>query len=292
MIHGKSDALVGINHSRDIFNNFHHKTIKKLLEVDGDHNDYRSASDVNLIKEFIKQFSYDPLVLKEFKRRQLIQSSHNNFTEKNGIDINFVLSAFKNSTKDGKTPFKRSINNFNLLQNKSKKNNVDENRKLRSKSNDINLENLPDTKKDRNVSKPQKDLKTRNKSTNKAGIYDSNNIHQIKLKKFKDVEYNSNNVKIKSAFNNDYNSIKDEKQEKNSENSMIKDSFNFSFSTDTHNKHNKLRTERNNILGGILGCDMRIKSDQIKINTLDKSTFRKVGNPKVDISGQIEMKKK
>ena len=293
MIHGKSDALVGINHSRDIFNNFHHKTIKKLLEVEGDHNDYRSASDVNLIKEFIKQFSYDPLVLKEFKRRQLIQNSHNNFSEKNGYDINFVLSAFKNSMKDSKTPYKRSINNFNLLQNKTKQKKIDENRKLRSKSNDTNLENLPETKKDRNVSKPQKEVKNRNKSTNKADIYDLNNIHQIKLKKFnKDTELNSNNVQINTNYANDNNIIKEENDVKNMENSVMKDSLNFSFSTDTSNKHNKLRTERNNILGGILGCDMRIKMNQIKINTLDKSTFRKVDNSKLDISCQLDLKKK
>lgn len=191
MIHGKSDGLVGINHSREVVNNFHHKTIKKLLEVEGDHNDYRSASDVNLIKEFIKQFSYDPLVLKEYKRRQLIQNSHNNFTEKNGIDLNFVLSAFKNTMKDNKKPFHRSINNFNLMQKVKNNKNLDESKKLRSKSTEI-TDNLPEIKKDRNVSKPPKESKSRNKSTNKVNIHDNNNIHQIKLKKFHKV-----NTKVK-----------------------------------------------------------------------------------------------
>ena len=188
MIHGKSDGLVNVHHSRDIFGNFHHKTIKKLLEVEGDHNDYRSSSDINLIKEFIKQFSYDPLVLKEYKRRQLIQTSHNNFTEKNGIDFNFVLSAFKNSMKDSKKPFQRVINNFNLLQNaKNNKKKLEDNKKLRSKSTDT-ADNIQDIKKDRNVSKPQKESKVRNKSSNRAKVYDSNNIHQIKMKKFHQVK--------------------------------------------------------------------------------------------------------
>jgi hypothetical protein len=181
MIHGKSDGLVGINHSREIINNFHHKTIKKLLEVDGDHNDYRSVSDVNLIKEFIKQFSYDPLVLKEYKRRLLIQNSHNNFTEKNGIDLNFVLSAFKNTMKDSKKPMQRSINNFNLMQKLKNNKKLDDSKKLRSKSfeNDNGLESL----KEMNASKP-KNSKNRNKSTNKVSPLDNNNIHQIKLRKF------------------------------------------------------------------------------------------------------------
>ena len=77
-------------------------------------------------------------------------------------------------------------------------------------------------------------------------------------------------------------------------NGVIKDnSFNLSFSSDTSNKHNKLRTERHLILGGVLGGDMRIKSNQIKINTLDKSTFRKnVDNSKIDISYQTDNEKK
>jgi predicted esterase len=49
MIHGKSDSLVPVTHSQEIIKFFHHKTIKKLLEVEGDHNDYRDSSDVNIV---------------------------------------------------------------------------------------------------------------------------------------------------------------------------------------------------------------------------------------------------
>jgi hypothetical protein len=185
MIHGKGDALVGINHSREIINNFHQKTIKKLLEADGDHNDYRSSTDVNLIKEFIRQFSYDPLVLKEYKRRQLIQNTHNNFAEKNGLDFSFILSAFKNTMKDSKKPFQRSINNFNLLQNaKKNKKRKNEEKKIRSKSTDT-IDNLNEISKTK--LKADKNEKSRNKSSNKVKNYDSNNIHHIKMKKFHQV---------------------------------------------------------------------------------------------------------
>ena len=101
---------------------------------------------------------------------------------------------------------------------------------------------------------------------------------------------NLNSIKINSVFSNDKNSIKEDKNMEG----MIKDnSFNFSFSSDTSNKHNKLRTERHLILGGVLGCDLRIKSNQIKINTLDKSTFRKnIDNSKLDTSYQTDIEKK
>jgi hypothetical protein len=101
----------------------------------------------------------------------------------------------------------------------------------------------------------------------------------------KEANNNMTLVKGNNVFTNDTHMVKEEKK---SDNAFIKEnSFNFSFSTDTSNKHNKLRTERHNILGGILGCDLRIKSNQIKINSLDKSTFRKHSdNNKHDVSVQ------
>ena len=36
----------------------------------------------------------------------------------------------------------------------------------------------------------------------------------------------------------------------------------------------KLRSERNNVVGGILGCEIRITSDKIKIENIDRSTLR------------------
>jgi len=135
MIHGKGDALVGINHSREIINNFHQKTIKK--------------------------------------------------PEKNGLDFSFILSAFKNTMKDSKKPFQRSINNFNVLQNaKKNKKRKNEEKKIRSKSTDT-IDNLNEISKTK--LKADKNEKSRNKSSNKVKNYDSNNIHHIKMKKFHQV---------------------------------------------------------------------------------------------------------
>jgi hypothetical protein len=51
-----------------------------------------------------------------------------------------------------------------------------------------------------------------------------------------------------------------------------------------HNLHNKnrLRNERNNILGGILGCEVRVKSDQITFTNLDKTAIRKKSSNGMD----------
>jgi hypothetical protein len=66
-----------------------------------------------------------------------------------------------------------------------------------------------------------------------------------------------------------------------------KDNINISFSTDLSNKNNRLRTERHNILGTILGTEMRIKSNQITINSVDKSTFKKSECSKLDTTNDL-----
>ena len=95
IIHGLQDSLVNAEHSRIIYNNLHRNTYKKLLEVEGEHNDCRSQSDVNNIRDFIMQFAYDSLVIKEHKRRLNIKNAHLNYTTKYGININSVISNFR-----------------------------------------------------------------------------------------------------------------------------------------------------------------------------------------------------
>jgi hypothetical protein len=117
--------------------------------------------------------------LKEYKRRQLIQSTHNNLSEKKGgLDINFVLSVFKEMRAGSKKPFQRAINNFNLMQNVKKKDHGQPN--MRSKSTDINDEDNIDEKEFMSKGEERK----RNKSSNRVTNNDSNNIHQIKKQKY------------------------------------------------------------------------------------------------------------
>lgn len=115
IIHGLQDSLVGIDHSRTIMNNLHKNTYKKMLEVDGEHNDCRSAQDTELIRDFIMQFAYDGMVLKEHKRRLMLKNIHLNYTNKYGININSVISNFRNNIKENlKNEKIRKMNNLNV----------------------------------------------------------------------------------------------------------------------------------------------------------------------------------
>ena len=99
LIHGKLDSLVPVHHSTRIFNSISDKTIKKLLEVDGEHNSSRSTKDVAVLRDFIMQFSYDPIVLKEHKRRLLIKNVHNKYILTKGINVNQIISRAKENVK-------------------------------------------------------------------------------------------------------------------------------------------------------------------------------------------------
>jgi pimeloyl-ACP methyl ester carboxylesterase len=341
LIHGQQDSLVGIDHSRKIFENLNKNTYKKLLEVEGEHNDCRSASDVNTIRDFIMQFAYDSLIIKEHKRRLNIKNAHLNYTSKNGININMVISNFKNSIKSqnmlnssNSKQEKRKMNNFNIHgQIKKHKLQATEDLaskdKVRSRSTDtIDSDILSSKHKKENMPKKQK----------KRDNSNSNNICKFKKKE----NFNSNNIKMikyheytlqTDESNNDKQmkeKIEESDQDKNNDRSIInpnKDkgillcepnenvyydcnslksmnslhnscinpssnplnesqiqidnlttnrnnlTFN-SFPVNLTNK-NRLRNERNNILGGILECEVRVKSDQITFTNVDKSSIRK-----------------
>lgn len=432
IIHGLQDSLVNAEHSRIIYNNLHRNTYKKLLEVEGEHNDCRSQSDVNNIRDFIMQFAYDSLVIKEHKRRLNIKNAHLNYTTKYGININSVISNFRNSIKkstikekqcddssslknfscqnskemeysdkiindaispQSKNSEKRRMNNFNIHGNMKKnkilipshnKNfeNLDRNdkyqlqadeysdlivnqelisenfitiEKIRSKSTDTYDDEVLSSK-HKKESMSNLNLKAKyfkRESSNNTGFnsrgngdrdfYSSNkegevykkesgfNIKMIKYHEFGNNFKYSNHERPKEdikTLNIDANNSQDEKNKtspiKESPERKVshnKQSISLSTNSGTNNLNatsvnisplsnallnesqlqfdnvnrnnitfhafpvnqsinnkNKLRNERNNILGGILGCEVRVKSDQIKITNLDKSSLRKSSN--------------
>lgn len=128
IIHGKSDSLVPISHSNRIYKHIPSKTYKKLLEVDGVHNSSRSSADIITIRNFIMQFSYDPIVLKEHKRRMLIKTAHSKYINKKGINIQQIIQKAKNSYFENEwkslqlNPTNLSTVSGNLFPKKSNKN--------------------------------------------------------------------------------------------------------------------------------------------------------------------------
>lgn len=211
LIHGKSDSLVPIDHSRRIYKNIPSKTYKKLLEVDGEHNSTRSNHDVIVIRDFIMQFSYDPIVLKEHKRRMLIKTAHSKYLVRNGINlqqlINKAKEAFKekerNSVKDTSSVLDRS----QISQTKSEFSRKSTNaitkdkekvgmKKTNKQSMEINLKS--DSQDFRvlnnfNIEKPTKKRNFIRKNINKqmSNMYKSeSNISEIEFKDDKGGEFN------------------------------------------------------------------------------------------------------
>lgn len=84
------------------------------------HNDTRPPKSVNTIRDFLMQYSYDSLVLKEHKRRLNIKNAHFNFNAKHGIDINSIVDNFRNSHENSLifSSRKSLTKNNNILRNK------------------------------------------------------------------------------------------------------------------------------------------------------------------------------
>lgn len=132
LIHGKSDELVDISHSREIYSNINKNTYKLLLEVEGFHNDTRPTQSVNTIRDFIMQYSYDALILKEHRRRLNIKNAHLNFKVKYSLDINSIVDNFRqtqqNNSRNNSFHFDNSnsnisnhaLNHRNFINNKLK----------------------------------------------------------------------------------------------------------------------------------------------------------------------------
>ena len=168
MIHGKEDELVNISHSREIYKKINPNTYKILLEVDGLHNDSRPEKCLNTIRDFIMQYSYDSLVLKEHRRRLNIKNAHLSFNAKYSIDNKSIVDNFRLShlneisSKNYCLPiikdslfFKDYKKKFNNEEIKNPKNtfpnynteNYKENRHLNNFNFDLNFINFPLAKK-------------------------------------------------------------------------------------------------------------------------------------------------
>jgi pimeloyl-ACP methyl ester carboxylesterase len=356
ILHGTQDSLVKYEHSQTIYNNLPKNTYKKLLLSQGEHNDCRSSNDVMLIREFIMQFAYDALILKEHYRRLSIKNARINFHNKHGLNINSVLLNFKNNVKNSikEETKERRLNNFNVIRNNKFQDDISEGdkisvkyffEKIRSKSTDTIEEEvmLSKIKKNENKTNPKGKTFKREHSNNKDN-YNSNNIRMIKLNDFgqnannlqqeyQDLKKNKteNNKIDKHPFSCESSQPRNEKISNNSQISINENKIksplietpvnlnsenNITFTIDLNktfintpeinlNTRNcqtlgnnlnesqilidnigvrksnlsfninpsktRLRSDRNNILGGLLGCDLKIKSDQIKITNLDKS---------------------
>jgi pimeloyl-ACP methyl ester carboxylesterase len=373
MIHGIQDSLVPVEHSRIIFDNLPKNTYKKLLEVEGEHNDCRSNSDINIIRDFIMQFAYDSLVIKEHKRRLNIKNAHLNYNHKNGININSIITDFRRSIKRASqmelteknlskkssnnitSNTRRKMNNFNLHNNITKKNikydnedmtsftnikdllsNEKELKSIRSKSMDTHGDTdliVSQHKKlqIKDIKKTQMEMDKGKKKARRWNFSSKNNtskeLRSVSISK-KVKQMNGDNrlnniinghhqssidvrgVKNEILLNNDGNFCSNSstekeikitaekidlfpipmKQDKRAETSMIyhpttcdynnrnpevlERRFHTSISISPPSNKNKLRSDRNNILGGILGCEVRVKSNQIKITNLDKKSLR------------------
>ncbi len=350
IMHGTEDSLVKFEHSQIIYNSLPKNTFKKLILSPGEHNDCRSSQDVMLVREFMMQFAYDQLVLKEHYRRLSIKNARINFHNKYGLNINSVLLNFKNNVKNSikEETKERRLNNFNVIRNnKFHDDDISEGdkisvrfyfEKIRSKSTDTIEEEVMSSKIKKNENKTNPKVKTfkRDNSNNKNN-YNTSNIRMIKLNDFGQnannlqqelqvlKKNNIENSKINEAFcsessnsqNNQVsvNQCKIQSSSVLSPNLVNSDKINidlnktFIDSEDSNNirnyqninnnlndsqilidniglrknnlnfnmypSKNRLRSDRNNILGGLLGCDLKIKSDQIKITNLDKSIKRK-----------------
>jgi hypothetical protein len=114
LVHGKQDSLIPIEQSREIYNNLENCIYKKLIEVEGDHNDCRDNRDINTIRDFILQFSYDSFILKEHRRRLRIKNAHLAHFEKYGLNINSIIKNFKLNMKEEIKKEKFVLNNLNL----------------------------------------------------------------------------------------------------------------------------------------------------------------------------------
>jgi len=253
MIHGISDSLVSIEHSHEIFKNLIKSPCKKLLEVEGEHNDCRDNKDLSIIRDFIMHFSYDPLIMKEHKRRLAIKNLHLNYTEKLGINIDSIINNFKRNVKNDIKREKREMNNFKIKTQKIKeksdiRSRSDDKKSKYSSKDNILKRSISLAIKENQILKADKktNIQIKNNSSNKRN---SNSIYQNKI----DIK---NQMLDFSIINlNDLD-------------------LNYSFKHNL-NHTNRLRSNRNNLLGNILNIETSVKSSQIKFTNIDKSSLKK-----------------
>jgi hypothetical protein len=187
-------------------------------------------------------FSYDPLILKEHKRRLKIKNAHLEYELINSINVDNIIKSFQKNIKKEIKQEKRKLNNFILKRTKDG---------IRSKSQENRkLKEIPKKEKRNSVVvciKPKFEL-------NRTVTLTDEFINRKSISML-----NKNKLDFSLISPNDIN--------------FLNISFNQENSSNT-----SLRSERNNLLSGILNIETNVKSSQIKFTDIDKSTFRKINN--------------
>lgn len=298
IIHASNDKLIPVEHSRQIIKAIPSTTFKRMIEVDGDHNSSRNQNDINLIREFILQFSYDPIILKEHKRRLLIKSAHKKYLVKNGININHLINKVKENLKANMAERESISPSKSPMRDPQKSKYEEEDRILKNFT--IRPKVRSDSASDKHSFTAEKERKHRrnlSKSSSVSSGYNSdNNIGSTAKGKLmiNMNDFENSNLSIPSPKINKKNmfhtpiGLKSDSNKDLSEDIEKKDDLEMSstFSNSVliggveyvpkgySNSKNILRSERFNVLSSIMDCGGRIMSSQIKFSDIDKSNFK------------------
>lgn len=255
IIHGKQDCFVSIEHSREIYKNISDKVYKKMIEVNGGHNDERGSDVSKVVKEFIINYGYDPTIVKEYKRRMKLNQTTINYIGRHNIKIDDIVKGIKR---------KRRFNNFNF--------------KDRSRNNSSSKEQKCTT-----IIK-KKRCKTYNKKYTKEQFelkynYDNFITDEINVSKYQTEQINQsgfsleNNTKLPNIIkitNNDNQT----KTQNEIDYALEVYKMNKGHNKDNNTLKNKIRSNRLNTLSSIFECDVRIKSSEISFNSIDRKSFK------------------
>jgi len=187
------------------------------------HNDTRPVKSVNTIRDFMIQYSYDPLIVKEHRRRLYIKNAQINYNAKHRIDINSIVESFRSHQENeiNLEKNRQSLKNTeNIQKNLHKKNSIDPN-------NNINTNNSNKIKevtfKKSLINEYQSEYKKENRRLNNFNIdlnYNTNaNNNNNNSKKILISSRNKNIIKSKSQEN--IKNIRKIQLDKDSDNNLI-----------------------------------------------------------------------
>jgi hypothetical protein len=186
---------VNVSHSREIYQNINKHTHKILLEVEGLHNDTRPTKSINTIRDFMIQYSYDALIVKEHRRRLYIKNAQINYNAKYRIDINSILESFRSNQE------KEKENEINLEKNRKSILKYNENlQKITDRKNSIDSNNNNDYEIRNSKINSNSNFINNNKGIN--NICDINKFKEVKFEKSLINEYQSEYKKENRRLNN------------------------------------------------------------------------------------------
>lgn len=262
LIHGKQDAFVPIEHGRTIYKNISTKICKKMLEVEGGHNDERGNDVIEVVREFILNFAYDPMVLKEYKRRMKLKQSHLLYVGKNKINVEETIKIRR----------KQKINNFNFKD------------KTRNNSNSKDKIKFQKIKRKKRAKTPK--LQSTKQKFEQLYNYDVFILDEVdndlakcyQTEKPKPRKINKQEVGNKIINVNNISSISTSENKLNKSQIEIDQLANIGTSckkfNDSNYTKNKIRSNRLNHLGQIFDCEVRVRSSEIIFKNVDKQSLR------------------